>query len=50
MQRRLKMKKHYKDSAELYFAICRAKTTQRMQKVIDSCENIDVIDKYGRPL
>jgi len=41
------MKKHYKDSAELYFAICRAKTIQRMQKVIDSCENIDVRDKYG---
>ena len=28
------------------FAICRAQTSKQMQKVIDSCEDIDVRDKY----
>lgn len=42
------MKKHYESYRDFYFAICDAKTTKKMQKVIDSCENIDVTgNKYG---
>ena len=36
------MKIHYVDGYEFYIEIYDAKTTERMQKIIASCANIDV--------